>query len=394
MELLRSDISLLQKKLKISPAVVILGPRQVGKTTFALQAAKSLTQNYLYLDMESGQDFSRLSEDPETFLQLHKEKLVIIDEIQAMPLLYSRLRSVIDRDRTNGRFILLGSATPHLVHGVSESLAGRVSYLDLPPLKLSEISSLFDWKHQWFRGGFPRALLAPTNEEFVDWMNSYIRTYIQVDLSTLFGINLNPAISRRLWYMLGHNHSNIVNVQDLSRSIGVTAPVITRYMDYLEGAFLIYKLQPWYTNVGKRLVKSPKVYIKDPGILHALMNIQNFDQLTLHPHIGASWEGYVIEQIMYHLPSSYQLYYYRTHSGTEIDLVIVKGSHPISSIEIKFSNIPAPTKGYYIGIEDLKTEKNFIITPQSESYVFKGATVCSLSDFISLHLGTIENTKK
>lgn len=386
MEIIRDDISLLHSKLGMAPAVVILGPRQVGKTTFAIQAAKSLQKDFLYIDMESGQDIAKLGDDPESFFDFYKDKLVIIDEVQAMPVLFSRLRSIIDRNRTNGRFLLLGSASPNLVYGVSESLAGRVSYIDLHPLKLNEVTPNHNWQFHWYRGGFPKAFLAETDAAFLDWMDSYIRTYIQTDLSTLFGYNLNPSITRKLWYMLAHTHGGVTNIQDLSRSVGVTSPVINRYIDFLEGAFLVYKLHPWANNAGKRLVKAPKVYVKDTGILHGLLGIKSIDHLTLNPMIGASWEGYVIEQIMYHADPNISFYFYRTHTGTEIDLVLVKSGKPIAAIEIKYSNVPTPSKGFYIGINDLGTKNNFIITPSSDFYPQKNAFVCSLTEFIKNQL--------
>lgn len=342
--------------------------------------------DYLYLDMESGQDIAKLGDDPEFFLEFYKDKLVIIDEVQAMPVLFSSLRSIIDRNRTNGRFMLLGSATPHLVHGISESLAGRVNYIDLHPLRLQEITPNYNMQFHWYRGGFPKAFLAKNDAAFIDWMESYIRTYIQIDLSTLFGYNLNPSITRKLWYMLAHVHSGVANIQDLSRSVGVTAPVINRYIDFLEGAFLIYKLHPWSNNAGKRLVKAPKIYIKDSGILHGLLGIKSLDDLVLNHMVGASWEGYVIEQIKYHANPNINFYFYRTHTGTEIDLLMVKAGKPIAAIEIKFSNVPTPSKGFYIGINDLNTKQNFIVTPSSDTYPHKNAMVCSLQVFIKEYL--------
>jgi predicted AAA+ superfamily ATPase len=383
MEILRADVQLLQNKLKMAPAVVILGPRQVGKTTLALQVAKTRPNTYLYLDMESPRDVAKFGEDAETFLNYHQDKLVILDEVQAQPHLFAILRSVIDRKRDNGRFLLLGSATPGLVKGVSESLAGRVSYLDLNPFKLQEITLGFSMEHHWYRGGFPLAFLAENDDAYLDWMQSFIRTYVQSDLSNLFGYNLNPAISGKLWTMLANNHGQLLNVQDIARSIGVSSPAINRYIDFLAGAFLVYRLQPWYTNASKRLVKSPKVYIKDTGILHALLSINSFDQLTYNSIIGVSWEGYVIEQISYHKSTQTQLYFYRTHTGTEIDLVMVKANKPVACIEIKYSNAPKPSKGFFIGVEDLATSKNFIITPSSDSYTYSNAMVCNLKQFIN-----------
>lgn len=386
MDILRSDIDALKQKLTMAPAVVILGARQIGKTTLAIQTAESLGKDFIYLDMESGRDIAKLGDDPETFFEYHQNKLIIIDEVQAMPILFARLRGIIDRKRKNGRFLLLGSASPNLVHGVSESLAGRVTYLDLHPLKLGEITPTFSLEHHWYRGGFPLAFLAENDKVFLDWMKSYVRTYIQIDLSNLFGYYLNPSITGRLWTMIANNHSQLLNLQDLARSIGVTSPVISRYLDFLEGAFLVYKLQPWSNNANKRLVKSPKVYIKDSGILHSMLSIDSFDKLTLNSIIGASWEGYVVEQIMYHKNADIDVYFYRTHTGTEVDVVLVKGNKPVASIEIKYSNAPTPSKGFYIGIEDLQTQNNFILTPHADVYPLKNATVCNLQKFIKDYL--------
>lgn len=390
MEILREDIGLIKNKLESVPAVVILGPRQVGKTTLALQLAKNIGKPYLYLDMESRRDIAKLGEDAETFFEYHQDKLLIIDEIQAQPQLFALLRSVIDRKRDAGRFLLLGSATPDLVKGVSESLAGRISYLDLNPLKMREVLSQFTFEQHWFRGGFPLALLARNDAAYSDWMQSFIRTYIQSDLSQLFGYALNPAITQKLLTMLANSHGQLLNLQDIARSIGVTSPVVNRYIDFLEGAFLVYRLQPWFPNVTKRLVKSNKLYVNDSGLLHGLLFIESFDMLTLNPIIGASWEGYVIAQINYHKKHNLSSYFYRTHTGSEVDLVLVRAGLPVASVEIKYSNAPKPTKGFYVGLEDLKTSNNFIITPGSDTYPHKADTlVCSLKTFITHYLPQI-----
>jgi uncharacterized protein len=311
---------------------------------------------------------------------------LILDEIQTQPHLFSLLRSIIDKKRKNSRFLLLGSATPELVKGVSESLTGRVSYLELNPVKLQEIKSMFTMEHHWYRGGFPLALLAENDASFMDWTQSFIKTYVQRDLSTLFGYNLNPVISQKLLLMLANNHGQLLNAQDLARSIGVTSPVINRYINFLEGAFLVYSLPPWFPNVTKRLVKSPKVYIKDSGLLHGLTNIESFEQLTFNPIIGASWEGYAIEQVSYHKQSNTDTYFYRTQTGAEVDLVLVKANKPIACIEIKYSNAPKPAKGFFIGKNDLQAAKSFIVTPSSDTYPYRDAMVCSLQDFITNHL--------
>jgi len=388
-ELIRSESEMLIKKMGMAPAVVILGARQVGKTTIALQVAAQLGKPFLYLDMESGLDLAKIKDDPESFLEFHKDKLIIIDEIQAFPLLYTRLRSVIDKNRRNGRFLLLGSASPHLVKGISESLTGRVSYMDLSPLKLLELLPDYSMKKHWYRGGFPNAFLATTDEAYQDWAEGFTRSYIERDLSHLFGYNLNPELNRRLWLLLSHYHGGLFNAEELGRSLGVTAPVANRYTDFMIGAFLVYKIMPWHTNNGKRLVKSPKIYIKDSGVLHYLNRIKNLDELIAHPIVGASWEGYVVEQVMYHKPKELDIYFYRTHSGTEVDIVLVNGVQPVSSIEIKFSNAPSISKGYFIGIDDLKTNQNFVITPSSDIYPVKNTLVCSLPDFLQKYLSKI-----
>jgi len=390
-KIIREDIRTVNKKLDLSPAVVILGARQVGKTTLALQVANNRDKDFLYLDMESYRDVAKLGEDAESFFDYHHDKLIIIDEVQAKPALFSLLRSVIDTKRENGRFLLLGSATPDLVKGVSESLAGRVSYLDLNPLKWEEVKQKYSLEHHWFRGGFPLALLAKNDADYMDWMQSFIKTYIQSDLSLLFGHKLNPSITEKLLIMLAHNQGQLLNVQDISRSVGVTSPVINRYIDFLEGAFLVFRLQPWFPNVTKRLVKSPKLYIKDSGVLHSLLDVESFNDLTLHPKIGDSWEAYAIEQIIYHKKSNIKTYFYRTHKGSEIDLILVKANKAIASIEIKYSNAPKPTKGFFIGIDDLQTTKNYIITPASETYPYRNSTVCSLQDFLEHYLLDLDN---
>jgi predicted AAA+ superfamily ATPase len=384
---------LLARKLSYFPAVAILGPRQVGKTTFAKQVADSGLKESIYLDLESRADIAKLSSDPEAFLESHSDKLVIIDEAQQMPEIFTILRPVIDKNRVAGRFLLLGSASPSLVRGVSESLAGRISYLDLPPLMLSEILPQYNMNVHWFRGGFPNAFLAPDNHLFADWAESFTRSYVERDFNHLFGTNLNPTLMGRLWQMIAYNQSHIWNGEEYARSLGVTTPVINRYVEILEGAFLVRRLLPWYSNNGKRLVKAPKIYLRDTGVLHYWNRISNFEDLQGHPIVGASWESYVIEQIILQKNPDIDAYFYRTHSGAELDLVLVQGNKPLIGIEIKYTNAPSVSKGFYQSIEDLQTEKNFVITPNSDTYPVKMATVCALSHFILKELGKIGDNK-
>jgi len=361
----------LQRKLGYAPAVTMLGPRQVGKTTIAKYIASLNSDDSLYLDLESVVDRNKIKDNVVPFLEFHKNKLVILDEIQTVPSLFSELRGVIDNDRRTGRFILLGSASPSLVKGVSESLAGRISFVEIPPLRMTEVVDQYTQREHWVRGGYPDALLASSQEQWHDWMSSYIRAYIERDLDLLFGYNFNPQITRRLWTMISHQSGSTLNSQSLARSIGVTAPVINRYIEFMEGAYLLYRLLPWHSNTKKRLVKSPKIYIRDTGILHFLQGIYNYDTLFTHPIIGASWESYVISQIHSHKPADIDLYFYRTHSGSEIDVLITKNHVPIIAAEIKLSNTPSVARGFHTACEDLNVKQKIVITPEAELYPLK-----------------------
>ncbi len=383
--IIRDDISLLAKKARRSPVIAILGARQVGKTTLARQYGETLKSGYVYLDMESPTDLSKLS-DPESYFASNAEKLIIIDEVQQNPSLFNVLRSVIDKDRRPGRFLLLGSASPHLVKGVSESLAGRISFIELTPFQFTEVIPPFSQDLHWFRGGFPSAFLAETDSDAQDWARDFIKTYVERDFRMLFGYELNPSITGRLWQMLAYNHSGLWNAESYARSLGVTSPVVNRYLDFMEGAFLVRKLQPWFNNGGKRLVKSPKTYIRDSGLVHTMNNVAQYDYLSGHPIVGASWEGYVCEQVIKALPETVQAYFYRTHNGAEADLILVKAMKPIAAIEIKLSNAPTISKGFYTSINDLGTENNFVITPNSDTWPVKNITVCSLKQFLTKEL--------
>lgn len=375
----------LETKLRRNPSVVILGARQVGKTTLAKEYGEKSNQPYLYLDLENPEDVAKIEDNLVSFLDFHKDKLVILDEAQTFPKLYNSLRSIIDKDKRKGRFILLGSASPLLVKGVSESLAGRVSYLDLSPFTLTEVSPPYDMNYHWLRGGFPLAFIANEIDESHEWINDFIRSYVERDLNVLFDRSFNPVLSRRLWAMLANLQGSLLNLNNLSRSLGVTAPVINTYIDYLEGAFLLHSLLPWHSNTNKRLVKSPKLYIKDSGILHYFHKIKTIEQLIENPIIGASWEGYVIEQILYHKPPDIELYFYRTHGGAEIDLILVRAAKPITAIEIKFSNSPKVSRGFYTSCDDLEIKQKIVITPSSESYPLKKEVmVHSLVSYLSI----------
>ena len=376
-------IASLSKKLRNNPAVVIIGPRQVGKTTLSKNI--KIEKNRAYFDLESPNTLRALKLDPEAFLFEKKDSLVILDEVQIYPEIFSALRSIIDQDRQNNSFILLGSANPALIHGVSESLAGRVSYLELSPLNLLEVGIENQNKH-WFRGGFPQAFLSEDDDVFLEWVRDYVRAYVERDINLIFQTNLNALLMRRLWTMLGHLNGGLLNASDLGRSLGVTANTVNHYIDILEAAFLLKRLLPWHVNIGKRLVKSPKIYLNDTGLLHGLLNIKSYNELLLHPIIGSSWENYVIQQIRTQVKTGIDLYFYRTHNGSEVDLVLVEGIKPIASIEIKNSNNPTISKGFYLSIEDLQTDRNFVITKSESYFTTKGVTICALADFLTHEL--------
>jgi uncharacterized protein len=375
------------KNLTYFPVVGIVGPRQVGKTTLAKVLQKNLDRPTLHLDLELQEDLYKLH-NPQTFLQMHAEKCIIIDEIQRLPSIFPLLRALIDQDRRPARFIILGSASPEMVRQSSESLAGRIAYSELTPFSLLEAQTggIEQSKH-WFLGGFPSALLAPDIEFSRIWLQNFIYTFMEKDIR-LLGYDINIPTMDRLLKMLSHLHSTMLNISDVSRSLGISVPTINKYLDLLEGGFLVRRLQPYFANFGKRLVKTPKIYLRDTGILHSLANIPSFDSLFGHPLIGASWEGYVIEQIYRCLEfRSWEFYYYRTQTGAEIDLILVSPSGKMTCIEIKSTNNPTLSKGFYLNVADLKPDFQYIITPSSEKLVnTEGVIICSLQHFLSLEL--------
>ncbi len=368
--------------LKQFPAVAILGPRQVGKTTLAKQLAAGRKGASIYLDMEKPADRNRL-QDAYSYLHSQQTKCVIIDEVQLFPELFSILRPLIDEYRRPGRFILLGSASPLLVKGVSETLAGRIAYTELTPVTTTELPKNISYNRHWLRGGFPEPLLAKSDAAAQQWMQAFIRSYVERDLENLFGVNISGVNMQRLWTMLAHVSGNVWNAEIFARSLGITAPTVLRYLDYLEGGFMVKRLQPWFTNTKKRLVKSPKVYVRDTGLLHSLLNINSTDEMLSHPVVGASWEGYVLEQIAAGKHPDLKLYYYRTHDGAECDAVLVKGIKPLACIEIKMSNAPVVSRGFLHSIEDMKPKYKLIVTPQSETYTVQhGIQVTSIITFL------------
>ena len=346
------------------PAIAIIGPRQVGKTTLA-KAIIAEFKDSMYLDLESPRDLSKIS-DAETFLQQFSDRTIVIDEVQRNKLLFPILRSLIDQEKRPGRFVLLGSANPELIRDSSESLAGRIAYLELNPFLIPEISSMYNTEELWFRGGFPEPFLK--DKPWLSWMENFIKTYIERDLPML-GLNANPIISERLWSMLAHFHGNILNMNDLSKSLEVSVNTVKSYLAFFENAFLIRLLKPYHTNIKKRIVKSPKIYIRDSGILHYFIGLDNQAEIYSHPKLGASWEGFVIEQIINLMPPNRKAYYYRTYDGSELDMVIEKGGAPFASIEIKFGSDTRPVKGNIVAIQTLGTKHNFIVIKENEDFI-------------------------
>lgn len=387
----RKVIGDLIELLENFPSVMLYGPRQIGKTTISKTIGNVFSKKAHYFDLEKESDAFPLKTNAHEFLMNLKDDLVILDEVQLYPQLLSSLRSIIDEHRIPGRFILLGSADPQLVTGVSESLAGRIIYKEITQITLSEAQAQnISLEQHWFRGGFPEALLLKSDKLWTDWTQSFIQTYIYRDINLLFGINLSPQIIAKLWSMLAYLNSDIENMQNLGRSLGITGTSAKKYLDYMEGAYLIRRLAPWYQNNGKRLVKSPKLYVRTSGILHHLLQIASYNQLQTHPALGASWESYVIEQIHAAKPKDIDLYYYRTHHGAEVDLVLVKGIIPVATVEIKYSNSPVLSRGYYECLSDLKTTQNFIVTPNSQTVSTKdGIKIIGLNNFLEKEISTL-----
>ena len=361
--------SSLTQRLSEVPVVVLLGPRQVGKTTLALDLAAR--QEALYLDLESEQDRARLAE-PELYLSEHLDKLVILDEIHRAPGLFPVLRGLIDRARREGRrsgmFLLLGSAALELLQQSGETLAGRVSYLELSPFDALEIEDSRAARNRlWLRGGFPDSYLADGDGQSLRWRLDFIRAYLERDIPQ-FGPRIAADRLRRLWTMLAHHQGGMLNVAQLARNLGVDVKTAGGYVDLLIDLLLLRRLPAWHANVGKRLVKSPKVYIRDSGIAHALLNIGDYDALLSHPVVGASWEGFVIEQVMAVLPDGVEGYFYRTSGGAEIDLLLSFPDRPPWAIEIKRSLSPKVDKGFHSACADLEPERRLVVYPGDQAY--------------------------
>lgn len=377
------------RDLNWSPIIGLVGPRQVGKTTLARYLETQISKPTIYLDLELREDWFKL-EDAQSYLTSHVDKCVLIDEIQIRPELFALLRALTDQKREPARFILLGSASPHIVKLNTETLAGRIAYHELTPFSFSEIKSLYSQEEHWIKGGFPGSLLA--SETFISrkWLDDFAETFIHRDLTRL-GFAVSATTVRNLLLMLAHLHGDQLNSSSLANSLGVTHPTVNKYLELLEGSFLIRRLSPYYKNIGKRLTKSPKIYIRDSGLLHYLLRVFSLEQLRGNPAIGASWEGYVIEQIMREAPEFSDFYYYRTQNGAEIDLLMITPSGKMVCIEIKFSVSPSISKGFYQSVEDLQPHYKYVITPSGERFDRDDKLrICPLNIFLEQELQTLD----
>lgn len=365
------------------PVVAILGPRQCGKSTLA----KHLLQNKektLYLDLEKPSDLKKLT-DPELFFASQQDKLFCLDEIQRLAELFPFLRSFCDEQDRNELFLILGSASPKLLKQSSETLAGRIIYVELSPFLFSEASqeqSYADLTKYWNRGGFPRSFLASNDEFSYEWRLSFIKTFLERDIPAL-DFNITNSTMQRLLIMLAHSQGQLVNYSKLGSSLGVSNHTVKSYVDLLSETFIVRILRPYLSNTKKRLVKSPKVYIRDTGILHSLLAIQTFTDLFSHPVFGSSWEGLAVENILVRYPK-WKASFYRTSNGNEIDLILEKGIRKIA-FEFKASKSPTLTKGFWFAIEDIKPDKTYIVAPVEDMYPIKeNVFVCGLKHIAEL----------
>ena len=365
-------IDRIENALKRSPITALLGPRQCGKTTLARVISDRHSADYF--DLESRADLRRLENPELIFASL--SGLVIMDEIQIKPELFAALRVTVDKPQNKCHFLILGSASPHIIKNVSETLAGRVEFIDMAGFDLSELGQ-DNWHRLWTRGGFPRSYLAQTAQNSLAWREGFIRTFLQRDIPQL-GINIPAAAMRRFWTMLANYHGQVWNASRIASSMGISDKTSRTYLDILTETYMLRQLQPWYENIGKRQVKSPKIYFCDTGLLHSLLDLQDFHSITGHPLVGASWEGFAIEQV-YRLIRPSQAYFWATYSGAELDMFFVVNGKRIG-IECKFSEAPEKTKSMKIAIDSLRLDRLFVIYPGEEAWpINEKITICPIA---------------
>ena len=374
------------KSLNYSPAVALLGPRQVGKTTLAFEVGKHITKPTLYLDLESEQDLAKLA-NAALYLSGHQDKLVILDEVHRSPGLFPILRGLIDQARragnAGGLYLLLGSASLDLLKQSGETLAGRVAYMELSPFNVLEIAPQ-QADNLWVRGGFPDSFLAKSEALSLRWRQDFIRSYLERDIPQ-FGPRIATETLRRFWGMLAHHQGGLLNTSELARNLGVDVKTAGSYLDLLVDLLLVRRLPPWHANIGKRLTKAPKVYVRDSGLIHALLNIPDKETLLSHPVIGKSWECFVIENILNTTPAGVQGYFYRTSGGAEIDLLLVWPDGDLWAIEVKRSLSPKIERGFYSACADLNPTRKFVVYPGQEQYrMAEDIMVIALADICKL----------
>ena len=347
----------LRKQLSSFPVVALIGPRQCGKSTLAKKIIRE--KKAVYLDLEMPSDLNKLT-DAEGFLRANQGRLVCLDEIQRQPDLFPLLRALCDITRKPGQYLVLGSSSPELLRQSSETLAGRIAYLDLTPFTVSEVTGFGDDRTLWMRGGFPDSFLADSETSSFEWRAQFIRTFLERDMA-LFGFDFSQTTMRRLWTMLAHCNGQLLNAAKLSDSLGVSPPTVRRYIDFLEHTYMLRVLRPWFKNVKKRLVKSPKILFADTGLLHSLLDIENTNQLFGHPVYGSSWESFAVNQLV-SASRGWSPFFYRTAKGDEIDLVLQKGKRMVA-VECKASTAPDVPPGFYRALDDLKLKEGYVVSP-------------------------------
>ncbi|MDF1567329.1 MAG: ATP-binding protein [Spirochaetaceae bacterium] len=364
----RSQEQIILKHLKNFPAVALLGARQVGKSTLAQHLLRSVGKA-VYLDLENPRDLARL-QDPMAYLEANREALICVDEVQRMPDIFQSFRSFLDNNRGPGRLLILGSASPGLIRQSSETLAGRISFIEIGPFTIREVGN---WKRLWVQGGYPESYRLDEELSY-DWRTNYIRTFLERDLPQL-GITIPAATLRRFWTMLAHMNGSVLNQSTLASSMGVSVPTIRNYLDILEGALVIRRLPPYSANTKKRLVKSPKIYIRDTGLIHNLLGVESYNDLLGHPCLGSSYEAFAIPSLLEAFPR-HTASFYRSSGGSEVDLVLEKGRERIA-IEMKASSAPTVSRGFYEALKVIKPDQTFVVAPVQESFPLKDGIIVS-----------------
>ena len=383
------------KALQNMPVVALLGARQVGKTTLALSISSLIGKKTAYLDLELDSDLAKLT-DTEAYLRRFENKLLIIDEVQRQPDLFRLLRGLVDARKRAGektaQFLLLGSASRDLIQHSSETLAGRIRFLELSPFSILELfqeNNSVDLETHWLRGGFPDSYLASSDDESWAWRSDFISSYVERDIP-LMGPHISATTMRRLWSMLAHNNSQQVNYSKLGESLGFSYKTIKSYIDTLTDFYMLRQLQPWSGNTKKRLVKAPKLYLRDSGLAHRFLTIPDFENLLGHPAIGASWEAYVVENILNQLLDKWRYSFYRTSAKAEIDLVLEGPDNQVWAIEVKRSLTPTVSKGFYYACDDIKATHKFVIYPGNDAFpLSNGVEVMGLLAFVQMGSGIL-----